>query len=191
MTCSRLFLSLALLSTGLPAQRLDPSVLLKPLAAAWPTYNGDYSGRRYSALAQINATNVRSLSLQWIFRTKDAGSAWTIKSTPLETGGILYFTVPNNVWAVDARTGREIWHYKYPANEAIVIGNPATGKTLWHVNAAEFAGNGPITYFLNGRQYVVFAAGDTLYAFALPDSVLQTQRRRRAVPHHRKRRAGH
>ncbi|MGH9613521.1 MAG: acido-empty-quinoprotein group A [Bryobacteraceae bacterium] len=119
-------MSLAVASGALLAQELNPSVLLKP-AGMWPSYNGDYSGRRYSPLSQINASNVHSLALQWVYRTKDAGEAWTIKSTPLEVHGILYFSVPNNVWAVDARTGREIWHYKYPANEAVVIGNRGVG----------------------------------------------------------------
>ncbi len=44
---------------------LDPADLLKPLSDNWPTYNGDYSGRRYSALTQINRTNVKNLTLAW------------------------------------------------------------------------------------------------------------------------------
>ena len=90
------------------AQGLDPATLLKPPTDTWPTYNGDYSGARYSTLDQINAGNVNSLTLAWIFRTHSAG----IKSTPLEVNGVLYFTVPDNVWAVDARFGRLIWHYE-------------------------------------------------------------------------------
>jgi len=45
---------------------LDPSSLLKPLAESWPTYSGDYSGRRYSTLTQINQSNVKHLSLAWV-----------------------------------------------------------------------------------------------------------------------------
>ena len=41
-------------STGSPAGGLDPAALMKPLADSWPTYSGDYTGRRYSALKQIN-----------------------------------------------------------------------------------------------------------------------------------------
>src|ERR1700735_2250623 len=47
---------------------LDPAKLLKPATDAWPTYNGDYSGRRYSSLRLINQLNVRSMSLAWIYR---------------------------------------------------------------------------------------------------------------------------
>src|SRR5580704_11353348 len=90
------------------AQALDPGALLKPATDTWPTYNGDYSGRRFSTLDQINAGNIHSLTLAWVFRTHTT----TIKSTPLEVNGILYFSVPDNVWAVDARFGRTIWHYE-------------------------------------------------------------------------------
>src|ERR1700744_892969 len=47
---------------------LDPAKLLKAPTDAWPTYNGDYSGRRFSTLQLINQLNVRTLSLAWIYR---------------------------------------------------------------------------------------------------------------------------
>jgi acido-empty-quinoprotein group A len=107
------FLLLLLLALGLSpsfvsAQALDPATLLKPATDTWPTYNGDYSGKRYSTLDQINSGNISSLTLAWAFQTRGAA----IKSTPLEVNGILYFSVPDNVWAVDARYGRRIWHYE-------------------------------------------------------------------------------
>ncbi len=90
------------------AQGLDAAALLKPATDTWPTYNGDYSGARYSTLNQINAKNIGSLTLAWAFRTHGN----VLKSTPLEVNGILYFSAPDNVWAIDARFGREIWHYQ-------------------------------------------------------------------------------
>ena len=90
-------------------QMLDPSKLLRKPIDTWPTYNGDYSGRRYSDLKQITSLNVKALSLAWVTRF-GPGTGVTIKATPLEVNGILYFTSPNNVWAADARTGRELWH---------------------------------------------------------------------------------
>jgi len=90
------------------AQGLDPAALVKPAIDTWPTYNGDYSGKRYSTLDQINASNINALTLAWAFQPH----AGTIKSTPLVVNGILYFSVPDNVWAVDARFGRRIWHYE-------------------------------------------------------------------------------
>jgi alcohol dehydrogenase (cytochrome c) len=95
---------------------LDPKTLLNPGTDSWPTYNGDYSGRRFSALKKIDTNNVSGLSLAWVYRLNlgsapVVGSSATIKSTPLQINGVLYFSTPDNAWAVDARTGREIWHY--------------------------------------------------------------------------------
>lgn len=103
------------------AQRLDPEKLLKPATDTWSTYNGDYSGRRFSTLDQINASNINSLTLAWIYR-----AGHTIKSTPLEVNGILYFTAPDNVWAIDARSGREFWHYERKS-QGDHIGNRGVG----------------------------------------------------------------
>ena len=47
---------------------VDDAMLLKPLADNWPTYSGDYSGKRYSALTQINRANVKNLTLAWSTR---------------------------------------------------------------------------------------------------------------------------
>jgi alcohol dehydrogenase (cytochrome c) len=119
-----LFLPIALLGQG-----LTPATLLKPPTDAWPTYSGDYSGRRYSTLTQINSSNVHTLSLAWAsrFTSSGGGPAITIKSTPLMVNNILYFTAPNHVWAVDARDGHEIWHYQYPPNTGSTIGNRGVG----------------------------------------------------------------
>ena len=103
-----MLLALTLRPPFATAQGLDPAALLKPPTDTWPTYNGDYSGARFSTLDQINAGNINSLTLAWVFQTHSA----TIKATPLEVNGILYFSVPDNVWAVDARFGRQIWHYE-------------------------------------------------------------------------------
>jgi alcohol dehydrogenase (cytochrome c) len=79
---------------------------------AWPMYNGDYSGRRFSPLATINADNVKSLSLAWVYRmTSQTGAVNPPRGTPLMSDGVIYFSGTDNGYAVDARTGREIWHY--------------------------------------------------------------------------------
>ncbi len=110
---------LALSVAAACAQGLDPSALLRPPTDTWPTYNGDYSGRRFSPLKQINTENAASLTLAWAHQAHAA----TLKSTPLEVNGVLYFTVPDNVWAIDARTGRTIWHYHYDSNGGDHIGH--------------------------------------------------------------------
>ena len=61
-------LLLPLIPSLLPAQTLNPEKLLQPPTDTWPTYNGDYSGRRYSTLTQINSSNIGSLSLAWLHR---------------------------------------------------------------------------------------------------------------------------
>ena len=65
------FLVFGLVSVALaadPPAGLDPALLTKPPTDSWPTYHGDYSGRRYSTLSQINTDNVKGLSLAWIYR---------------------------------------------------------------------------------------------------------------------------
>src|SRR5271166_5874179 len=47
---------------------LDPAAIFKPLTEQWPTYSGDYSGKRYSSLKQINQSTVKNLSLSWVTR---------------------------------------------------------------------------------------------------------------------------
>ena len=102
------------------AQGVDEQLLLHPRADSWPGYHGDYSGRRHSSLAQITPQNVKNLGLAWAFQTDQT---IPIKSSPLVVDGILYFTVPDNVWALDARSGHQIWHYSYPRGQGEHIGH--------------------------------------------------------------------
>jgi len=145
------------MSVALVAQKpgLDSAQLLRPLADAWTSYSGDYSGKRYSALKQINQTNVKNLSLAWV--SKVAGGpgrggpaapgtpqtfvggegtgdvvvagATTIKGSILEVNGILYVTAPDNAWALDAHDGHELWHYFWKTKGGTHIGNRGAG--MW------------------------------------------------------------
>jgi alcohol dehydrogenase (cytochrome c) len=77
----------------------------------WLTYSRTYDGQRHSTLTQINPGNVRNLELEWILPNQVFG-AW--QSTPLVVDGIMYLTQrPNDVLAVDAKTGRVFWQYRY------------------------------------------------------------------------------
>lgn len=111
------------------AEGLDPAKLMQPPTDSWPTYNGDYSGRRFSPLKKINDANVKSLSLAWIYNLKGSNDpfAGVVKATPLVVNGIMYFTVPDKVWAIDARTGREIWNYTWQSKGGIHLGNRGVG----------------------------------------------------------------
>src|SRR5690349_24718215 len=75
--------------TGTAVDALESVSLLRPPQDSWPTYHGDYSGRRHSALRQITQDNVRALALQWAFQTNQAQQ---IKATPILVDGIVYLT---------------------------------------------------------------------------------------------------
>jgi alcohol dehydrogenase (cytochrome c) len=138
------------------SQAISSEMLVDSSGKQWPTYNGDYSGRRYSPLAQINRDNVRSLSLAWAFQTRVAAN---LKCTPVMANGVLYFTVPDHVWAVDARTGEQIWHFHRPSDgnhigqrgvalykDRVFFGTPdahlvsldaRNGKKIWDIQIAD------------------------------------------------------
>ena len=76
----------------------------------WLTFGGNYSNHRYSPLTQINPENVMKLQPQWTFQT---GTLGNFETTSLLRDNVLYVTGPQNVaWAIDARTGRQIWRYR-------------------------------------------------------------------------------
>jgi alcohol dehydrogenase (cytochrome c) len=107
-------------SQALSAQDLEAPQLLHPTSDSWPIYHGDYSGRRHSSLTQITPGNVSRLSMAWAFQTNQGAE---IKSSPLLVDGVLYFTVPDNIWAVDARSGHMLWHYNIPTTQGLHIGH--------------------------------------------------------------------
>ncbi|MDR2213780.1 MAG: PQQ-binding-like beta-propeller repeat protein, partial [Pseudomonadales bacterium] len=88
----------------------------------WATYNGNVSGNRYTEMTQIDKSNVRRLAPLWSFPLSNA----LIENTPLVVEGVMYVTAANEVWALDAGTGRELWHYRQPRT-AGVSGMAATG----------------------------------------------------------------
>jgi alcohol dehydrogenase (cytochrome c) len=170
----------------------------KPPVDSWPTYHGDYSGRHFSNLKEINTANVKGLSLAWIYRLNSStqgtaaggvvssgagvnSRASTIKAIPLAVNGVLYFSTPANAFAVDARTGLEIWHYAWPGRGSIgnrgmgIYGNwlyletpdnnivsldAKTGKERWHKplapdKATNFSTSAPLVI----RNHVIIGVG--------------------------------
>jgi alcohol dehydrogenase (cytochrome c) len=164
MTLKRLLLttSLVMLPIALAGENrgVAPAELLKPLGESWPTYSGDYSGKRYSSLTQINRETVKTLSLAWVARLSsgagnDGGGGRrfgrgggapviiggegppdlppvpaNVKGTPLMVDGTIYVTSPDNAWALDARDGREIWHYFWRTKGSTPIANRGVG--MWN-----------------------------------------------------------
>jgi len=102
----------------------------------WLTHSGSYTSQRFSALGQITPQNVKTLEQKWVFQ---AESLQKFETTPLVIDGILYLTQPpNDVVALDARTGRVFWIYQYkpapdsrPCCGAVNRGLAVLGDTLF------------------------------------------------------------
>jgi alcohol dehydrogenase (cytochrome c) len=77
--------------------------------ADWPGYNGDPGGNRYTTLSQITKANVARLAPKWVFSLANTSR---LQLTPVVVGGIMYVPAANECYALDAGTGREIWHYR-------------------------------------------------------------------------------
>ncbi len=77
----------------------------------WLTYNGTYNSQRYSTLAEVTPANVTRLEPKWVLQNQVFG-AW--QSNPIVVDGVMYLTErPNDVMAVDAKTGRMFWLYRW------------------------------------------------------------------------------
>ena len=73
--------------------------------------NGDYGQQRYYPNKQINTSNVAHLHPAWIFQTEVRES---LETSPIIVNGVMYVTTSfSHVYALDARTGEELWHYKH------------------------------------------------------------------------------
>lgn len=125
----------------------------------WLTYSGTYASQRYSSLTQIDRINVKNLEMKWVFQTQ---VAYNFQATPLVVDGVMYLTQPpNDVIALDAKTGRVFWTYQYtPSRDArafvnrglailgdtlfmgtvdahVVAVDAKTGEPLWNTKVAE------------------------------------------------------
>jgi alcohol dehydrogenase (cytochrome c) len=89
----------------------------------WPSYNGGANGSRYSTLVQITPANAKRLTPKWLFSLPNAAR---LQVTPVVVDGVMYVTHANECYALDAGTGREIWHYQRPRTKGL-IGNAAGG----------------------------------------------------------------
>ena len=87
-----------------------------PQKGDWPTYHGQLGGNRYSALDRITPGNVGQLAPRWIFPIPNARH---LEVTPVVADGIMYVTNVNAAWALDAATGREIWHFERPRGKGL------------------------------------------------------------------------
>ncbi len=96
--------------------------IVDPKPGDWPSYHGHLGGNRYSALDQINTSNVKDLMLKWVYPINH----FVLEVTPVVVDGVMFATGPNQVFAIDARAGRTIWHYQRERSKE-VTGDPAKG----------------------------------------------------------------
>ncbi len=147
------------------------------VASDWVLYGYNYENHRFSPLTQINRSNVAHLTLAWKFETGKLGS---FQATPVVVNGVMYVTTPwNDVLALDAVSGNQIWRYRHhlttrrtccgPANRGAAVANgkvytvtidarfialdQATGKVIWDVPITDpEAGNREILAPLLGEK---------------------------------------
>ncbi|MER5391980.1 PQQ-dependent dehydrogenase, methanol/ethanol family [Saccharopolyspora sp. NPDC002686] len=104
----------------------------------WLTYYGAYDGQRYSPLDQINTENVGALKPAWVFQSGSSGlhagaSTYSFEAAPIVVDGIMFVSGWDGfVWAIDARTGRELWRYKHaiPYDTSLCCGNVNRGVAV-------------------------------------------------------------
>jgi alcohol dehydrogenase (cytochrome c) len=151
----------------------------------WPVYGGDLSNTRYSASDQINAGNVQTLHLKWLFQTGVIGS---FETTPIVEDGVMYITTPyNHLFAIDARTGEQLWSYEHklstttlccgPNNRGVALAgdkvymatldaalvalNKKTGDVVWETEIAdpEFGYSETVAPTVYGNKVILGISG--------------------------------
>jgi alcohol dehydrogenase (cytochrome c) len=106
----------------------------------WLTYYGTYDGQRYSQLDQINKDTVGRLTAAWVFQAGSTGlhsgaSTYSFEAAPIVVEGVMYVSGADGyVWALDAKTGEELWRYKHasPFDVSLCCGNVNRGVAVGH-----------------------------------------------------------
>ena len=120
----------SVVSTKIDVQTED--LLVHPPGTNWPSYNGDYSGRRYSDLSEITTANVHDLRAEWVFHAQNTSR---LEVTPTVVNAMMFVTAANDAIALDARTGRVVWRHSRPPSEGLIddaSGHINRGVALWH-----------------------------------------------------------
>jgi len=104
-----------------PVTAEEMEAIAHPQPGDWPTYNGTLDGNRNSMLDQVDRSNVGALALNWSFSIPFNN----LETTPLVVGGVMYVTGNNQVYALNGRTGREIWRYERPKSAGNTIASDA------------------------------------------------------------------
>src|SRR5262245_35069615 len=99
------FILTAIATAAAAAPQVTYNDLLRAEPHNWLSYSGTYHARRHSLLKQIDTSNVRSLVPKWIYHIRDANR---LESVPVVVDGVMYVSQPNEVYALDSRSGRVI-----------------------------------------------------------------------------------
>jgi len=142
----------------------------------WTSYHGGPTGNRYSPLAQITPANAGRLTPRWVFTLPNAAQ---LQVTPVVVDGVMYVSAANDLYALDAGSGRQIWNYRRPrtrglggvaargVNRGVAVAgdrifmttdhahlialNKASGALLWETQMADWKQN----YNGTGAPFVV------------------------------------
>jgi len=134
-------LELVAIAAADPIDVQTTNLLAQPPKNNWPSYNGDYSGRRYSALDQINVSNVSQLRAEWAFHAPNSDR---LEVTPVVFEGMMFVTSANDTVALDARTGRKIWENRRRVSEGLIDDasrHISRGVALWHARVYRLTDN--------------------------------------------------
>ena len=155
----------------------------------WLTYNGSYASTHHSTLNQLRPDNVARLDLKWVWQ---ANSLEKLEATPLVVDGVMYLSdPPNDVVAIDVKTGRAFWRYRHELPPGVtpccgrvnrglaILGDTvymgtldaklvaldaATGRKRWDVKVADYATGYSLTVspLVIGNRVIVGTAGGEL-----------------------------
>lgn len=110
-----------------------------PAAGEWANYGNGPGGNRYSPLAQITPANIGALTPAWSYTLgkEPNGEHAPFEATPLKVGDTLYFcTGYNDIVAIDAETGRQVWRYQAHADTYGIFGQTCRGVSYYRQPAA-------------------------------------------------------
>ncbi len=89
----------------------------KEIRENWVSYNGDYTGRRFSSMAEVTPANVSHLRVAWVVHTSNVG---VMEVTPVVVAGVMFVTRSNDAYALDAKTGKLLWHHARAVSEGLI-----------------------------------------------------------------------
>jgi quinoprotein glucose dehydrogenase len=144
----------------LAALTLSSALVLSPQnrtpQVEWPYYGGDPGNSKYSQLTDINPGNLARLQIAWQWKHWETplpeygSSPGFFESTPLMLDGVLYVTTPyNNIAALDAETGKELWRFD---GEGYKLGQVLSGSGFKLRGTAFWRDGGKLRMFLNSRH---------------------------------------